>query len=136
VWDGLELLSAEQLLFNCHSLPHLAFSSCSKPLSVSAQRTLILELIVQYKCRLSVKYCIAVYSIILDLWLSKRGTRLRGCLRGMLRGKDCDKVCLPGVRYKEKHYNKYFCILHNLFVIMHKKTNFMLHRTYMFFIFS
>ena len=82
-----ELLSAEHLLFTCHTRPHLALASFTKSESVSAQRTLTLEIIVQYKCRLSVKYCISVYSIILEQWLSKLSPLLPKCLRGIWEGK-------------------------------------------------
>jgi len=54
------------LLFTCHTCPHLTLVSCSKTTSVSAPRTRILELILQYKCRLSVKYSTSVYSAILE----------------------------------------------------------------------
>jgi len=82
-----ELLSTEHLLFTCHTRPHLALASFTKSESVSAQRTLTLEIIVQYKCRLSVKYFISVYSIILEQWLSKLSPLLPKCLRGIWEGK-------------------------------------------------
>jgi hypothetical protein len=93
VWDGLELLSAEHLLFTCHTRPHLALASFTKSKSVSAQRTLTLEVIVQYKCRLSVKYLISVYSIILEQWLSKLSPLLSKCLQGIWEGK-CVVKCV------------------------------------------
>jgi len=84
---SLELLSAEHLLFTCHTRPHLALASFTKSESVSVQQTLTLEVIVQYKCRLSVKYFISVYSIILEQWLSKLSPLLPKCLRGIWEGK-------------------------------------------------
>ena len=76
MWDGLELLSAEHLLFTCHSHPHLTLVSCSNARSVPAPRTLTLELMMQFTCRLSAKYSVSVYSITVEQWLSQRGPHL------------------------------------------------------------
>jgi hypothetical protein len=84
-------------------------------MSVSAHRALTLDLIVQYKCRVSVDCCIAVYSIILDQWLSMCGPLLPRRLGDLLKGKVCDKVCLSVVRCDEKHHKKIFpvyCIIY------------------------
>ena len=60
----------------------LALAILSQTLSVSAHPTLMLELILQYKCRLSLKYSVSVYSIILEQWLSVRSPRLPTGRRG------------------------------------------------------
>ena len=59
-----ELLSAENLLFTYYPRQYLALASCSKSSPVSAQRALTLEPKVQYKCRLSVEFSISVCGIL------------------------------------------------------------------------
>jgi len=73
---GLELLSIEHLLLTSNSHPHLALAICTKTISVSAHPTLTLEVTVQYKCLLSVKYSISLYNIILEQLVSKLIRRL------------------------------------------------------------
>ena len=87
VWVGLELLSTEHLLFNCDSHALLTLVKCIKSLSFSAQRTLILEVMMQFTRRLLAKSSISVYCIKLEQWLSQNSPRLPRGMQGLLRGK-------------------------------------------------